>query len=125
MFAVAFGAGHWLQLWSRRLSAGGFSAGPSLKVAMSATPGPPQALFKAEQKSLHTCADAISDSLHCDWSSVGSVITVEQLVTATNGAVDAAEAGALIGSNPTATLQDLQNLVQLKHHSQVEKGEDD
>ncbi|KAL3158211.1 hypothetical protein ABBQ38_010466 [Trebouxia sp. C0009 RCD-2024] len=38
------------------------------KVAMSAAPGPPQALFRAEQKSLHTCAEAISDTLHHNWT---------------------------------------------------------
>lgn len=71
---------------------------------MSAAPPPPQALFRAEQKSLHTCAEAISNTLHHNWTPVSGVITA------------AAKAGVLIGSNPTATLEELAKLVQRKHH---------
>lgn len=48
---------------------------------------------------------------------VSGVITAEELMTATNGALDAAEAGVLIGSDATATLEDLTKLVQRKHHN--------
>lgn len=76
-------------------------------------------MFRAEQKQLNMDSDSLKTS-SIDHMHGSSITTVDDVMIASNGELDAGKAGVLIGSNPTATLQ--KQIPELKDHHDKRQG---